>query len=90
MRACRFGKSLGRPCDDDYSILVLCERDGVIRCLRECMRSCGDYESKSEPPSPRLSPYGVQPKASVSAYGGGSGGRATSGCGVPCGGTGKR
>jgi hypothetical protein len=54
MRLCKHAKPEGRPCDDETSKLITCQVDGVIRCLKECMRSCppGEYCPVDEPEPP--------------------------------------
>ena len=49
MKVCEFAKPTGRRCDDKYSVKVLCEKDNVIRCLKDCMPGCPAYRAKEEP-----------------------------------------
>ena len=92
MRVCELAKPTGKSCDDGYSKLVLCERDNVIHCLRDCMRGCSAYRAKAEavtssaPVSPytqavsaKYNPYGPTPVET----------RVHGGCGAPCGGAQK-
>ena len=56
MMICKFAKSTGKPCTDGYSKLIVCEKDNVIRCLKECMSNCVSYRPKEAPvppPSPK-------------------------------------
>ena len=40
---------MNRPCEDGFSKTILCERDNVLRCLKECMPGCSAYRAKAEP-----------------------------------------
>jgi hypothetical protein len=95
MRACKFAKPAGGACEDGTSKRVTCEKDGEVKCLKECMVDCViGYEPKAEvvfDPSvahkshrPSYNPaYDVRHNSSAVAM------RSTStgGCGAPCGGT---
>ena len=79
MRICTYAKPVGRPCDDGWSLTIICQRDGVLRCLKECIRGCEHYSAKSgvPPTKPKYSAWGASSsKAGVP-------------CGAPCGGTRK-
>jgi hypothetical protein len=49
MKICQFAESEHQPCANGYSKLIRCQKDGVIRCLKECMSSCGQYLPEDEP-----------------------------------------
>jgi NAD-dependent dihydropyrimidine dehydrogenase PreA subunit len=63
MRLCEFAKATGKSCEDGWSKTILCEKDGVLRCLKECTRNCpmGSYDAKEEVVS-------VQQQRKVSSY----------------------
>ena len=48
MRVCVLAKPTGKTCDDGWSKLILCEQDGVLRCLRDCRHGCASYREKAE------------------------------------------
>ena len=88
MRVCAFAKLTGRPCGDKFSKLVLCERDNVIRCLKECMPGCVMYRARDvrqvkeravggSQTAVRYNPVGANTSSTVYK----------DGCGAPCGGT---
>ena len=58
MRKCQLAQLTGKTCDHGYSFLIQCERDGVIRCLRDCMPGCAHYQPVEEP----VVPKGTVPK----------------------------
>ena len=83
MRVCEHAKPTGKPCNGGYSKLVTCEKDSIIRCLRDCMPGCPQYKEKAgvETAVRRQKAVGgisVSSKPSVKSSGG---------CGspVPCG-----
>ena len=44
MRVCKFGIPTGQPCVGGWSKLILCEKDSVIRCMKDCMPHCPAYQ----------------------------------------------
>jgi len=48
MRFCRFAQVTGKPCSDGFSRRVICQYNMDAHCLRDCIRSCLNYQPVDE------------------------------------------